>query len=742
MGKHPNYKIWLDGTRGAREHNSAEFMPAKRRIPSTAPAGRLKAAVEDLTVELKPKKTDPAPLGSGCGTPQSKTIRKQKELFQPIIQPLADFAGRDGQSPRAEQPEAGASPRVGKAKPIGINEARGSKFGPGTAACKEFIGPATSKKLICTGTALFYKSPWHRMMCEDGDEEDLAPGQATKIAQKKKANQGILHNGTKGHARAASSIIHQYGDKLLEDNPFNDALLEHAIKSNTATHHKTGEQLEHRQLIEDPECKEVWLLPFADEIGNLLQGTGGNEDGTQRVKGTGTCFWIPKGKMPPGRVATHARIVCGHRMQKVDRSGRMRITACGNFITGCPNEVSTETAGPETIKLHWNSVPSTPGAKHMTIGISTMHLSTELGRHECMKFHLRDLPQEVMDECGLLAKAGKNDWCCCEIRKAICGSKQSGFLAHKQLEKMLKTKGCYPPELTSGLWLHKTRNISFTLVVDDFGVPCTSNEDAWHLVNLLEKQYPIKLDWKGGKCIGIDLEWGCGKRELATEMKGCALKALHQFMHGNPAKPCHSPSKHVPPKHGEKAQRCKMDASAPMTETKKLYLQQICGKFLCCARAAGGTILHALNDLASRQSNGTQETIKAMLHFLNLAATHPNAKKVCRASGMILPMGSDAAHLVVSEARSKAGGFQHLGSKDGNLMNGSIAVAAKTTKNVMASAAEAEVGALHMNAQAAAPLRVALEELGFPQPPTPMKVDDTTANGIINGNLKQLSSTV
>jgi len=91
-------------------------------------------------------------------------------------------------------------------------------------------------------------------------------------------------------------------------------------------------------------------------------------------------------------------------------------------------------------------------------------------------------------------------------------------------------------------------------------------------------------------------------------------------------------------------------------------------------------------------------------------------------------------------ARSRAGGFHYLGGKDGDLLNGSVAVVAKIIKNVMASAAEAGVGALFMNAQLAAPMRVTLEELGFPQPATPMKTDNSTANGIINGTIKQQRS--
>ena len=107
---------------------------------------------------------------------------------------------------------------------------------------------------------------------------------------------------------------------------------------------------------------------------------------------------------------------------------------------------------------------------------------------------------------------------------------------------------------------------------------------------------------------------------------------------------------------------------------------------------------------------------------------------------MILSIDSDAAYLVAPQARSRAGGLHYLGNKNGNLMNGSVAVIAKIIKNVAASAAEAEVGALLMSAQLAAPARAALEELGWPQPPAPAKAGSAAANGIANGAAKQQRS--
>jgi hypothetical protein len=42
-----------------------------------------------------------------------------------------------------------------------------------------------------------------------------------------------------------------------------------------------------------------------------------------------------------------------------------------------------------------------------------------------------------------------------------------------------------------------------------------------------------------------------------------------------------------------------------------------------------------------------------------------------------------------------------------------------------------------MNAKALIPLRITCEELGHIQPATPMRTDNNTAEGIMNGTIKQ-----
>jgi hypothetical protein len=55
----------------------------------------------------------------------------------------------------------------------------------------------------------------------------------------------------------------------------------------------------------------------------------------------------------------------------------------------------------------------------------------------------------------------------------------------------------------------------------------------------------------------------------------------------------------------------------------------------------------------------------------------------------------------------------------------------------MSSTAEAEIGAVFINAKEEEVLRTTLEELGHPQHPTPLETDNTTATAYSNGAIKQ-----
>ena len=76
---------------------------------------------------------------------------------------------------------------------------------------------------------------------------------------------------------------------------------------------------------------------------------------------------------------------------------------------------------------------------------------------------------------------------------------------------------------------------------------------------------------------------------------------------------------------------------------KKKHLEQVAGKFLYTAHTIDDTMMHSLNNLAIQIHSGTQKTVQATTHFLDYCSTNPNAKKLYRASDMILNIHSDAA---------------------------------------------------------------------------------------------------
>ena len=71
------------------------------------------------------------------------------------------------------------------------------------------------------------------------------------------------------------------------------------------------------------------------------------------------------------------------------------------------------------------------------------------------------------------------------------------------------------------------------------------------------------------------------------------------------------------------------------------------------------------------------------------------------------------------------------------MLSGLAHALAKAIKAAMASAMEAEMKALFMNAQLLAEYRQTLEDMGHPQPPTRIRIDNKSAHGVLTGIMKQ-----
>jgi hypothetical protein len=322
------------------------------------------------------------------------------------------------------------------------------------------------------------------------------------------------------------------------------------------------------------------------------------------------------------------------------------------------------------------------------------------------------------------------------------GLKQAGLLANQLLQKRLALFGYYPARHTSGLWLHKTRPIAFSLIVDDFAVKYMGKHHADHLRDALMRSYELTADWEVKVYSGSSLKWDYKNRTCNISMPGYVSNVLSKFQHDAQNHPQHTPSKYVTPVYGAKAQYTTQDETPPLTAKHCLNIQNVTGSVLYYTRAVDPTVLMPLNDIAMEQTKFTEKTQAATNQLLNYLATNPDATIRYHASDMILYIHSDASYLSVSNARSRLGSLFFCGDKppQEDTLNGSILNVVSAIKNMVASSAESEVGACFQNAQSGAPLRVTLTELGHIQPATPLRTDKSMVFGILNETIKQKRS--
>jgi hypothetical protein len=210
------------------------------------------------------------------------------------------------------------------------------------------------------------------------------------------------------------------------------------------------------------------------------------------------------------------------------------------------------------------------------------------------------------------------------------GLPQAGILANQLLRNRLAPHGYTEAKHTPGLWQHHTRPITFTLVVDDFGIKYVGNEHAQHLITTLEKYYTVATDWTGSLYCGIQLDWNYNypTRHLDISMPKYVAAKRNEFNHPDPStQPQHAPHPAPPVRYGRTAQEpAPIDKAPPLPPEKHKQVQQIIGSFLYYGRAVDLTILKALNSLARQQSKPTTTSTLATTNtLLDYLATHPDA---------------------------------------------------------------------------------------------------------------------
>jgi hypothetical protein len=86
-------------------------------------------------------------------------------------------------------------------------------------------------------------------------------------------------------------------------------------------------------------------------------------------------------------------------------------------------------------------------------------------------------------------------WVYIKMRRAVWGLPQADILVNKRLRRKLALFGYYESVNTPGLWRHESQPLTFTLVVDDFGVKFMNEDDVNHLIPSSSTTYKLTKDW-------------------------------------------------------------------------------------------------------------------------------------------------------------------------------------------------------------------------------------------------------
>ena len=162
-----------------------------------------------------------------------------------------------------------------------------------------------------------------------------------------------------------------------------------------------------------------------------------------------------------------------------------------------------------TVKILFNAVVS-EDADFATLDLTDFYLGSRLPSPEYIKIYVHDYPESVLSDLGLadfvqLDKQQKR-FVYFSINGGLYGLPQAGKIAQNDAIALLKASG-FHETATPCLFRHATRDITFCLVVDDYGVKYTSREDLDFLVDCLSAKYHVKVHPVATKHLGITINY-------------------------------------------------------------------------------------------------------------------------------------------------------------------------------------------------------------------------------------------
>jgi hypothetical protein len=128
-----------------------------------------------------------------------------------------------------------------------------------------------------------------------------------------------------------------------------------------------------------------------------------------------------------------------------------------------------------------------PGAKFLGLDLKDFYLNTKMDRPEFLRMKLDNFPDDVIKQYSLLDKVNAKGFVILHVEKGIYGLPYTGIIAQKLITERLGKHGYTQSDKTPEFWTHEWHPISFTLIVDNFGVKYMGKEHVNHLISVLEE---------------------------------------------------------------------------------------------------------------------------------------------------------------------------------------------------------------------------------------------------------------
>jgi hypothetical protein len=191
-----------------------------------------------------------------------------------------------------------------------------------------------------------------------------------------------------------------------------------------------------------------------------------------------------------------------------------------------------------------------------------------MDHYEYSRMKLELFPQEVVNEYGLRSKVDAYGNIFCKVQHGMYGLPQAGIIAQELLTRCLCKAGYRQSKITPGYWHHDWHPISFTLVINNFGLKYINKDDVKHFMSVPKQGYKIDTN------LGLIFDWYYKKHKVHLSMPGYIENALIRFGHEPPNKPQMQLHPHTIPTYRATVQYAKAtNASPAATNVEEKYIR-------------------------------------------------------------------------------------------------------------------------------------------------------------------------